>query len=264
MPGFLPVRFPRPLAEPAVPVSRQRALHGSCHQAWLDSVQGLGSCCPDSGTGEQSRVLGTRSLQAIHSILRRSITLAQARDKVKRNVSLLCEPPKGRAGRPSKSLTLDQAAAVLAASEGTPMHAYVVLSLLTGARTDEVRALRWDHVVAYDDARKAWLPVTVAGWAGITSGSLSTCGGRCAPEGTPRRRSHAGRWRCRDGASWRCAGTMTLTRWQHAREAGQCSPGAMVPRSTGTNAAQLRVAVVGRWHGLGEDRAACRSRRDDD
>ena len=27
-----------------------------------------------------------------------------------------------------------------------------------------MRALRWDHVVAYDDARKAWLPVTVAGW----------------------------------------------------------------------------------------------------
>lgn len=113
---------------------------------------------------EQSRVLGTRSLQAIHSILRRSITRAQARDKVKRNVSLLCDTPKGRAGRPSKSLTLNQAAAVLAASEGTPMHAYVVLSLLTGARTEEVRALRWDHVVAYDDARHAWVPVSVAGW----------------------------------------------------------------------------------------------------
>jgi hypothetical protein len=31
VPGLLPVRFPRPLAEPAVPVSRQRALHGICH-----------------------------------------------------------------------------------------------------------------------------------------------------------------------------------------------------------------------------------------
>jgi hypothetical protein len=28
VPGLLSVRFPRPLAEPAVPVSRQRALHG--------------------------------------------------------------------------------------------------------------------------------------------------------------------------------------------------------------------------------------------
>jgi hypothetical protein len=30
VPGLLPVRFPGPLAEPAVPVSRQRALHGVC------------------------------------------------------------------------------------------------------------------------------------------------------------------------------------------------------------------------------------------
>lgn len=28
----------------------------------------------------------------------------------------------------------------------------------------EVRALRWDHVVAYDDARQSWVPVSVAGW----------------------------------------------------------------------------------------------------
>jgi integrase len=118
----------------------------------------------DRWLADKSKVLGTRSLLAIHSILRRSVTRAQARDRVKRNVALLCETPKGRDGRPSKSLTLDQAAAVLAASEGTPMHAYVVLSLLTGARTEELRALRWDHVVAYDDTRQAWVPVSIAGW----------------------------------------------------------------------------------------------------
>lgn len=69
-----------------------------------------------------------------------------ARDKVKRNVVALCTVPRGQEGRPSKSLTLDQAKAVLDASEGTRLHAYVVLSLLTGARTEELRALRWDHV----------------------------------------------------------------------------------------------------------------------
>lgn len=118
----------------------------------------------DRWLAQESRVLGTRSLKAIHSILRHSITRAQARDKVKRNVSLLCETPKGRAGRPSKSLTFDQAVAVLDASESTPMRAYVVVSLLTGARTEEVRALCWDHVVAYDDARHSWVPVSLAGW----------------------------------------------------------------------------------------------------
>jgi integrase len=49
-------------------------------------------------------------------------------------------------GRPSKSLTFDQAAAVLTAAEETTLHAYVVLSLLLGARTEELRALTWSHV----------------------------------------------------------------------------------------------------------------------
>src|SRR5262249_38302757 len=49
-------------------------------------------------------------------------------------------------GRPSKSLTLDQADALLTAAENTPMRAYIVVSLLTGARTEELRPLTWDHV----------------------------------------------------------------------------------------------------------------------
>jgi integrase len=34
---------------------------------------------------------------------------------------------------------------VLKVAEGTSMHAYIVLALLTGARTEELRALTWDH-----------------------------------------------------------------------------------------------------------------------
>ena len=66
-----------------------------------------------------------------------------ARDKVKRNVVTLCAVPTGQDGRPSKSLTLAQAAALLDAAEGSPMHAYIVVSLMSGIRTEEVRALRW-------------------------------------------------------------------------------------------------------------------------
>ena len=40
-----------------------------------------------------------------------------------------------------ESLTLDQAQAMLTAAVGTPMNAYIVLSLLTGVRTEELRAL---------------------------------------------------------------------------------------------------------------------------
>ncbi|MEV4080652.1 tyrosine-type recombinase/integrase [Nonomuraea fuscirosea] len=112
-------------------------------------------------------VLGTRSLRLVHNILDRTVRNAMSRDKVKRNVVELCEVPEGRTGRPSKALTLDQAEAILKAAESaTPrMSAYIVTSLLTGARTEEMRDLRWDHVVAFDQARQAWCPVTEAGWA---------------------------------------------------------------------------------------------------
>ncbi len=52
------------------------------------------------------------------------------------------------AGRPSKSLTLEQAIALMDAAKGTRLEAYITVTLLAGLRTEEVRALRWDHVVA--------------------------------------------------------------------------------------------------------------------
>jgi integrase len=59
-------------------------------------------------------------------------------------------------------MTLDQAEALLATARGTRLEAYITLSLLTGLRTEEARALRWDHVVAW--ARGQWQPVTEAGF----------------------------------------------------------------------------------------------------
>lgn len=120
----------------------------------------------DRWLASKTKVLGTRSLKLSHNILNRSVRNAMRRDLVKRNVVELCEVPTGRAGRVSKALTIDQAEAVLKAAEtATPrMRAYIVLSLLTGARTEELRDLRWDHVVAYDETRKSWRPVTEAGW----------------------------------------------------------------------------------------------------
>jgi integrase len=109
--------------------------------------------------------LTTRTLQAIHSILRRSIRRAQARDKVLRNVATLVDTPEGRkGGRPSKAMDLDQATTVLAHAEGDPLHAYVVLSLMTGVRTEEARALRWSHVVAWLPEAGEWRPVAEAGF----------------------------------------------------------------------------------------------------
>jgi integrase len=108
--------------------------------------------------------LATRTLQAVHSILKRAIRQAQARDKVLRNVAELVTTPKGLEGRPSRALTLAQAAAVLEAAKTRPLYAYVVLSLMTGIRTEEARALRWDHVQAWTGKDSGWRPVTEAGF----------------------------------------------------------------------------------------------------
>jgi integrase len=101
----------------------------------------------DRWLADKARVLSTSTLQKTRSILQRSVARAQARDKVKRNVVLLCETPTGQAGRPSKALSLAQAEALVdAASDGSTIGIYVLLSLLTGARTEELRALTWRHV----------------------------------------------------------------------------------------------------------------------
>jgi hypothetical protein len=175
----------------------------------------------DRWLANRAKHVSTRTLQELRSILKRAITRAQARDKVRRNVVMLCELPKGKPGRPSKSLTLTQAEAVLTAAEQAKpwLAAYVALSLLTGARTEELRELAWSHVVAYDNDRQEWRPVIEAGWehqefavyvwrsvraSGDTKMSRvkKVAGFRCGESwGSPGRH---GRGRPRSAGSWRC------------------------------------------------------------
>ena len=51
-----------------------------------------------------------------HLALKRAIRHAEASNLVSRNVAILADTPKGQQGRPSKSLTLDQALAVITAA----------------------------------------------------------------------------------------------------------------------------------------------------
>jgi integrase len=57
------------------------------------------------------------------------------------------------AGRPSKALTLDQARDVLTYTKKDSLYCYIVMSLLTGARTEELRALRWENVHLESDPK---------------------------------------------------------------------------------------------------------------
>src|SRR5712691_1672122 len=115
-----------------------------------------------SGLGKLADRYSTRSLQITRLSLERAIRHAEADDLVGRNVAALVKAPQGRSGRPSKSLTLDEAKALLAVAEDTRLHAYIVLSLLAGLRTEEARALRWDHVVTWVSGQ--WVPVSEAGF----------------------------------------------------------------------------------------------------
>jgi integrase len=88
----------------------------------------------------------TPTLQKAHNCLTRALRHAEGRDLVRRNVSALIDTPRGREGRPSQALTVEQAAALLEAAAESRLHAYIVLCLLTGVRSEEARALTWEHV----------------------------------------------------------------------------------------------------------------------
>ncbi len=82
-----------------------------------------------------------------HLALKRAIRHAEANDLVARNVAALADTPKGQHGRPSKSLTLDQAAAVITAARTLP-----VMELRPGLKDVRrpVRAAENPHNLAAD------------------------------------------------------------------------------------------------------------------
>ncbi|GLZ13286.1 site-specific integrase [Actinomadura sp. NBRC 104425] len=92
--------------------------------------------------------LTSSSLGIVHGLLKRSIRRAARHDKVARNVAELVDTPEGKSARKSRSLTLEQANAVLAeaAKSEHRLGAYVTLAIVTGLRTEELRKLTWSAV----------------------------------------------------------------------------------------------------------------------
>jgi integrase len=105
----------------------------------------------------------TPTLQKAHNCLTRALRHAEGRDLVRRNVSALVDTPHGREGRPSQALTLEQAAALLDAAEDSRLYAYIVLCLLTGVRSEEARALTWEHVDLDAKTISVWRSVRAHG-----------------------------------------------------------------------------------------------------
>ncbi len=110
----------------------------------------------------------TRTLQIARNALVRAIRLAEADDLVGRNVASLVSVPTGAAGRPSESLTLEQAKSLIEQARQSRLYAYIMLCLLTGCRTEEARALRWEHVdLDGDPDADPPLPPHVAVWRSV-------------------------------------------------------------------------------------------------
>ena len=100
----------------------------------------------DFALGTLAKHLSTRSVRLARMILIQAIRNAMVNDLVVRNVADLAAVPTGRPGRPSRSLDLEQALAVLDAAKGERLWPYVAVSMLGGIRTEEARALRWSEV----------------------------------------------------------------------------------------------------------------------
>jgi integrase len=220
----------------------------------------------DRWLAEKSKITSTGTLAVLYHCLNRAINRAMARDQVKRNVVALCSVPKGRQGRPSKSLTLQQAGAVLAAAEGTSLHAYIVVSLLTGARTEKLRTLTWAHVDldGNPDADPP-MPPSIEVWRSVREGGDTktrksrrtlAMAQRCV-EALREHRDRQDVTRREAGSRWHESGLVftsgTGTELDAAkrppslpagRAGGRAGPGEVVAAGA---TAQLRLLVVGRW-----------------
>lgn len=100
----------------------------------------------DDWLTERARFVTTPTLREMLSILRRAIRLAQRGNLVGRNVAELVDLPQGRPSRVYRSLTQQQAIALVAFAITSPLYAYIIVSLMTGVRTEEARELKWDRV----------------------------------------------------------------------------------------------------------------------
>ncbi|HUZ53657.1 MAG TPA: tyrosine-type recombinase/integrase [Streptosporangiaceae bacterium] len=125
---------------------------------------------------ESAATRASRTVRDTRANLERVITYAQARGLVARNVAALIKAPPGTApGRPSRALNVDRALAVLQAARADRIYAYVVLSLLTGIRTEEA-ARCGGTTSTWRPSRPAW-----------------PSGGRCGRTVTSRRPAPGGR-----------------------------------------------------------------------
>jgi integrase len=161
--GGLPGRDPKTVAKNRFVLEPVLAVIGTVRLRDLDVAD------VDNALTAMAASRSSATVAMAHLALTRAITRAQAKNLVLRNVSALTGTPPGREGRPSRSMTLAQASAVTDAAKaaGPRTYAYIMVSLCTGVRTEEARALRWEHVDFGDPASEPPRPASVAVWRSV-------------------------------------------------------------------------------------------------
>ena len=84
-------------------------------------------------------------VRAIHAVLRAALNQAERWELIHRNVSRLVTPP-GRIHNEIEPLNVDQARALLRATERTPLGALYSVALSVGLRLGEALGLQWDDI----------------------------------------------------------------------------------------------------------------------
>lgn len=164
--------------------------------------------------------LSVGTVRRIRATLRAALQQAVRDGKVVRNVAALTRPPKaGQAGEAARmrTLTRDQAKALLRAAQGDRLEAVYVLALATGMRQGELLGLHWSDV----DLRRGTLRVvgTLQRSAeGFSVAEPKTERGRREIDLTPeavaalrRRKAVQGEERLRAGEVWQDTGLVFTT-----------------------------------------------------
>jgi integrase len=96
--------------------------------------------------GKLAERFSTRSVRLARMTLIQAIRNAMVNDLVMRNVADLAAVPSGKPGRPSRSLDLEQALAVLDAAQGECLWPYVAVTCSAASAPRKLAALRWSEV----------------------------------------------------------------------------------------------------------------------
>lgn len=96
--------------------------------------------------GLAERGMSRESVKRVRSVTAKALDAAVKRGKATRNVARMAEMPRTAPPVQKRSLTVEQAEALLQAAKGDPVEAFILTGLMLGLRPGELLGLRWVDV----------------------------------------------------------------------------------------------------------------------